>query len=338
MYDTVKALESLGSVEFLSFRTSKLVPGIHNHVPRTYGRPPKIYDPFHLWQLLNNTDCLVVKHLQSPLNLVPYVITWLRRIPLVIIVQRFSLPRSVFTRMIVRFLMIWLNRRHTHVIAVTREGFKNLQPYIRHLTYLPMATNTHRFTSSFDKGRSGGIIRLLTVSKYQRRKRLDLLLEALVDLRKQHPNQNIHLTIIGNRTNEPQNRGEFERIQHLVAKFDLTNVVTLEQAVPYEKMPSRYAAADIFVLPAEHEPLGYAVVEAMAAGLPVIISSDCGAASYVKPGTNGYIFQAGSGADISARLHQTLSQVATFGAASRQLAATEHSPTRWVTFFQNLLH
>jgi glycosyltransferase involved in cell wall biosynthesis len=52
-----------------------------------------------------------------------------------------------------------------------------------------------------------------------------------------------------------------------------------------------YAFAHAFVLPSRREPWGLVVNEALAAGLPVIVSNRCGcAADLVAQGVNGFVF------------------------------------------------
>jgi len=52
-----------------------------------------------------------------------------------------------------------------------------------------------------------------------------------------------------------------------------------------------YAFADCFVLPSSREPWGLVVNEAMAAGLPVVVSNRCGCAGdLVEHGNNGFVF------------------------------------------------
>jgi glycosyltransferase involved in cell wall biosynthesis len=59
------------------------------------------------------------------------------------------------------------------------------------------------------------------------------------------------------------------------------------------EMPALMAASDIFVLPSEEEPWGLIVNEAMAAGLPVIVSDDVGAAPDLVEGKGtGLVFPA----------------------------------------------
>ena len=60
-----------------------------------------------------------------------------------------------------------------------------------------------------------------------------------------------------------------------------------------------YGAASIFVLPSVHESFGLVVLEAMAAGLPVIVSDMVGAKDCVSKGVNGYVFSSGNSDELS---------------------------------------
>src|SRR2546423_4844072 len=50
-----------------------------------------------------------------------------------------------------------------------------------------------------------------------------------------------------------------------------------------------YGAADAFVLPTLYDPFPNAALEAMACGLPVIVTFQCGAAELIEEGVNGYV-------------------------------------------------
>ena len=50
-----------------------------------------------------------------------------------------------------------------------------------------------------------------------------------------------------------------------------------------------YSAADCFILPTRYDPFPNAALEALAMGLPVIVSDQCGAAELVRPGCNGWV-------------------------------------------------
>jgi UDP-glucose:(heptosyl)LPS alpha-1,3-glucosyltransferase len=76
-----------------------------------------------------------------------------------------------------------------------------------------------------------------------------------------------------------------------------------------------FAAADLFVLPTREEIWGIAVIEAMAAGLPVVVSDDAGAASVVRDAEAGHVVPGGSIRD----LRDALTRLARDGAERRRL-------------------
>lgn len=53
-----------------------------------------------------------------------------------------------------------------------------------------------------------------------------------------------------------------------------------------------YGAADAFVLPTLYDPFPNAALEAMACGLPAIVTAQCGAAELVREGENGWVCDA----------------------------------------------
>jgi UDP-glucose:(heptosyl)LPS alpha-1,3-glucosyltransferase len=82
-----------------------------------------------------------------------------------------------------------------------------------------------------------------------------------------------------------------------------------------------YAAADVFVFPAIYEPSSNVVIEALAAGLPVITSAHNGASEMIHPKLNGTVLRDPS--DIDA-----ISQAILQWQAGRSLV--EHSnPESW---------
>ena len=64
------------------------------------------------------------------------------------------------------------------------------------------------------------------------------------------------------------------------------NGIQLRDWVSYGELPSLYASAGVFILPSIFEPWGLVVNEAMAAGLPVLVSEECGCAPDLVPEEN----------------------------------------------------
>ena len=60
------------------------------------------------------------------------------------------------------------------------------------------------------------------------------------------------------------------------------------------EIPKHYAMADAFVLPSLDDPRGTVINEAMACGLPVMVTDRCGpAGDIVRHGDNGFVFTPG---------------------------------------------
>lgn len=85
-----------------------------------------------------------------------------------------------------------------------------------------------------------------------------------------------------------------------------------------------YAKASVFVHPSLTDGFGYTVLEAMASGLPVIVTDGAGAAELVRDGHNGYVVPGGQSGPIAERLEHLYHNpevVRRMGEAARRTAA-----------------
>ena len=68
-------------------------------------------------------------------------------------------------------------------------------------------------------------------------------------------------------------------------------------------IPRYYAMCDVFVLPSTYEPRGAVINEAMACGLPVIVTDRCGSiGDIVMAGENAFVYRAGVEAELASDL------------------------------------
>lgn len=126
---------------------------------------------------------------------------------------------------------------------------------------------------------------ILFLSKLTKRKRPKDLLRAFAELTRDFP---AAWLVFG---------GSGEQEQPLIAE---TAELGLEQVrfIGFQNqsaLPTLFAASDIFVLPSDEEPWGLVVNEAMAAGLPVIVSDEVGAApDLVEDKGTGAVYPCGN--------------------------------------------
>lgn len=87
------------------------------------------------------------------------------------------------------------------------------------------------------------------------------------------------------------------------------NNVILEGFHPKSELLEYYKAADVFVHPTSYDVWGLVVNEAMACGLPVVVSDHCVAGlELVKDGRNGYLVALGNDTEIANRVMQICEQ------------------------------
>jgi glycosyltransferase involved in cell wall biosynthesis len=80
-------------------------------------------------------------------------------------------------------------------------------------------------------------------------------------------------------------------IEAAIGRFGLHEFAHLAGAKSYPDIPAHYALADAFIHASTTEQWGLVVNEAMASGLPVLVSNRCGCATdLVKDGVNGFTF------------------------------------------------
>lgn len=96
--------------------------------------------------------------------------------------------------------------------------------------------------------------------------------------------------------------------------------------VNQSELPRHYAMSDVFVLPSIYEPRGAVINEAMACGLPVVVTDRCGSiGDIVLEGENAFIYPAGDAAALADDLDRLAADPALrakMGARSREIIAT----------------
>lgn len=108
-----------------------------------------------------------------------------------------------------------------------------------------------------------GLARLVFVSRVSPKKNLPFLLERLRTVAGE-----VRLSVYG----AAQEREHLEYCRRIAAGLRSNIRVTFAGAIPNQEVPEALAASDFFVLPTLGENFGHAIIEALAAGCPPIIS------------------------------------------------------------------
>jgi len=143
----------------------------------------------------------------------------------------------------------------------------------------------------------------VSVGRLVAKKGFDILLEAIADLRRNHPD--IHVEIVG----EGVERAVLEA--H-ISRLNLARHVTLAGALHHAEVLKTVEDADVFVLPCQIDPLGdrdgipVALMEAMARGVCVVSGDLPTIRELVRPNETGLLVPPGDSSALAGALGRLL--------------------------------
>ena len=129
---------------------------------------------------------------------------------------------------------------------------------------------------------SNSVLSILFLSRIHPKKGLPTVIQSVALMR--NKGQNVRLRIAGDGS-----PAYLEEMKGLVHTMELDDVVDFLGQVSGENKSGVLADADLFVLPSYQENFGIAVVEAMAAGVPVVVSDQVAIAEEIARGDAGLV-------------------------------------------------
>ena len=236
------------------------------------------------------------------------------------LIDQEGMLRGIMKRIVLRSIFRNIDKA-LYVGSANRRYFKRYGLKDKQLVYTPHAIDNNRFASKHETALDlrgmfaipPGDIIYLFAGKFEEKKDPLLLLDAFTRMNNKHT----HLVFAGN--------GKLE--SDLKAKAAGHSRVHFMDFQNQSAMPALYQQADIFVLPSKGpgETWGLAVNEAMAAGLPVIVSQACGCAEdLVLEGENGFSFPPGNGKLLQERMTYMATkreELSRMGKRSREIIA-----------------
>ncbi len=147
------------------------------------------------------------------------------------------------------------------IVCVGADEYERYKARHDHVMFLPNGVDTSLFSRCAPRA-SGE--RIVCVARIDRQKNQMMLVEALA----RHPSATVRL--VGPVTQPDYKEELLRRARELGVDGRLSFAGALRPGS--DELVNEYANADMFVLPSRHEPFGIVVLEAWAAGLPVVAS------------------------------------------------------------------
>ena len=183
---------------------------------------------------------------------------------------------------------------------------------------IPQGVDCRLFKIEPDRPGRGGPWRILYVGRHDRRKGLDVLLEAMHRLR--HDGRDLQLRLVGG---SPVS-GTAEEYRRRVEALGLADCVDFVDEQPHKDIPRFMAEADLFVLPSFYDSFGVVVAEAMACGLPVV-ATRCGGPEELVEEESGKLVPTGDAEGLASAI---LAVIDNYGRYDRK-AIRARAEARW---------
>lgn len=141
----------------------------------------------------------------------------------------------------------------------------------------------------------------LASARFIPKKNLSALIRAYAAYRKEMESRNAKvevwdLVLLGDGPLKPD-------LQSLISDLGLQSYVSMPGFKQYDELPAYYALANAFVHASKSEQWGLVVNEALASGLPVLVSDRCGCSpELVRDGINGFTFDPDDETELTSRL------------------------------------
>jgi len=189
---------------------------------------------------------------------------------------------NIFQKRIISYVLDISN----HIVVLSKAWLPDIQRMTKNqkLTSLSNPVNMKYYQRDFKQDTdSSSKFEIIFLGGLIRAKGIYDLLESFPQIVKQVPNARLHLC----------GTGPIEKLKMKCSQLGVENSVVFHGWVSGESKISRILNSDLLILPSYNEGLPVSVIEAMAAGLPVVCTPVGGVPDIFVDGENGFFFTPG---------------------------------------------
>lgn len=307
-------IELSDRIPALFFPARKLMPGLGFAGTFSYGLLREI------WRHAERSDVMHIHLSRDFVTLPSAAIALARRVPYVVqthgmIDQSSKLLSKPLDAILTRRVM----RGASAVLYLTEVERNSLLTFMPDLDPRKLVQIVNGVPVGQESGRRGSSrLSFLFLARLHERKRPVAFVEALSELKRR--GLDFEFGIVG------PDGGEGPAVRRRIDELGLSDRGRWEGPLSPEETASRMAEADVYVLPSVREPFPMSVLEAMANGLPSIVTRSCGLAEVLEL-SNAGIAVGDSVLELSDAMEQMTdaSFRGAMAARARNLADTDYS-------------
>lgn len=174
--------------------------------------------------------------------------------------------------------------------------------------------------------------RLLLAGIFLPHRRFEDAIEAAKILMEK--NYDIHVSIAGDYMSRPL---YYKKIKDLIYGYGMENRVLFLGKIPEGQWKDMYKNNDIFIFPNHMQSWGIVVFEAMASGMPVIVSKTAGASEVLTDGTNALLVNPKAPRGIADGIRRLIDTPDLYGQLSKNGRIFVENNISWQRYTQGML-
>ena len=157
---------------------------------------------------------------------------------------------------------------------------------------------------------------------------VDVLARAFVKVAAQNPN--VDLVLLGGGSQGPH-------IRQIFMNGGVLDRVHFGGQVSQRDLPRWYHMADIYISPSHVDGSSVTLMEALASGLPCLVSDIAGNQEWIEEGVNGWLFRDGEAEDLARKILEAIQSRRSFKKIGEAARKTAEQKADWTKNFGKLL-
>lgn len=278
---------------------------------------------FYARKLINKNDYdLTHSFFAVPCGFISLLLKWQYKIPYITSPRGADVPgyserfESIYKILTPFIKLIWKNAKFviTNSKGLTELAKKTSPEQKFNVIFNGVDTNFYQSSKRTMKDREKEFV-VLCASRLSKRKGIKYAVSGFAKIVGRYPQ--LKMVIAGGEGNA------MEELKNQVSNLGLNNRIKFFGYYTKDQSPEIYNSADVFVMPSLNEGMSNNLLEALASGMPVLMTPVGGAEELVTDGENGFLIETENSDVIADKLEyliENLDKVDEMGKASRELA------------------
>lgn len=235
---------------------------------------------FSPWLVIKLKPAMAHGVMESYAGVALIILRWLKKkIPIILTLQCGDLDHPRKQKKIPKWLWRKIHTTPDYITAISSflgKRAERLRASSKNIFIIPNGFDVNELPFK------GKIVekRIVCVARLSWEKGIEYLIKALAEIKKIYPSA--HLVLVGDGS-------EKEKLQSLVEKSGLTDVVSFKGFLPHRDALKEISQGEVFVCPSLAEGLGNVFLEAQACQTPVVGTNVGGIPDIIQDGFNGLL-------------------------------------------------